>query len=222
MPVRVDDADVGGIVVTTTKLAKVAGRIVFEGGAPEKSAPIRVAAETSSALSAVSVGGWPHAEVRNDFTFELTGLFGPHIITLTGQPPGWVVKSVKYREADITDTPVEFKTSTDPAALEITLSRQGAVVSGRVLDGAGKGIDAGYVLLFSADPARRQFGLSSVKTTRPKADGSFTLGTVRAGEYVIVAVSRRVADVSGVPGCSRARTGRAGRRADPARRKREA
>ena len=62
-------------------------------------------------------------------------------------------------------------------------------MSGRVLDGAGKSIDAGYVLLLSADPARRQPGLSGVKTTRPKADGSFTLGSVRAGEYIsIVAV----------------------------------
>ena len=108
---------------------------------------------------------------------------------MTGQPPGWVVKSVRSREADVTDTPVEFKTSTDPAALEVTMSRQGAIVSGRVLDGAGKSIDAGYVLLFSANPARRQFGHSSVKTTRPKADGSFTLGSVRAGEYLIVAVT---------------------------------
>ena len=190
LPIRVDGGDVEGLVVTTTKLARVAGRIVFEDGTPAGGESIRVTAAMPPATAGrISSGPWPSAEVRPDSTFELTGLFGPQIITVAGQPREWIVKSVTYRGDDITDLPVEFKTSPDPAALEIAMTRRGAIVSGRVLDVAGNGTEAGYVLLISADPARRRSGLGMVTTAEPKTDGAFTLGPVRQGEYVVLAAS---------------------------------
>ena len=90
---------------------------------------------------------------------------------------------------DITDAPVELKTNTDPAALEIIMTRRGAIISGRVTDEAGKGTETGYVMLIFANPARRRTGTGIVNTAKPKADGTLTLAPVRAGEYVILAVS---------------------------------
>jgi hypothetical protein len=186
--IRVDDADVDGIVVTTTKPAKVTGRIVFEEGAPENlSEPMRVSAETPPSLPGWSFGSSPGGEVRGDLTFELNRLLGPQIVYVTERPPGWVVKSVRYRDNDVTDTPVEFRTSSDPAALEITMTRRGAVVSGRILDAAGTIVSGGFVLLISADPIRRRSGVGIVGVAGQKSDGSFTLRPVRAGEYVIAA-----------------------------------
>jgi hypothetical protein len=186
--IRVDDADVDGIVVTTTKPARVAGRIVFEEGAPENlSEPMRVRAETPPSLPGWSFGSSPGGEVRSDLTFELNRLLGPRIVHVTGRPPGWVVKSVRYRDSDVTDTPVEFRTSSDPAALEITMTRRGAVVSGRILDAAGKIVSGGFAMLISADPIRRRSGVGIVGVAGQKSDGSFTLRPVRAGEYVIAA-----------------------------------
>ena len=132
LPIRVDGGDVEGLVVTTTKLARVAGRIVFEDSTPATGGqPIRVIAGTPPATAGrISSGPWPGAEVRTDSTFELTGLFGPQVITVAGQPREWIVKSITYRGDDVTDVPVEFKTSTDPTALEITMTRRGAIVSG--------------------------------------------------------------------------------------------
>ncbi len=79
------------------------------------------------------------------------------------------------------------------------MTRRGAIVGGRVLDAAGKGTDAAYIWLVSADPLRRQFGLGTVKTTRPKPDGSFTVGAVRAGEYVIIATTPETAKYLSLP-----------------------
>jgi Carboxypeptidase regulatory-like domain len=189
LPIRVDAGDVEGVVVTTTRLARVAGRIVFEDGAPAGSESIRVAATPPATVGRISSGPSPTAEVRADSTFELTGLFGPQIITIAGQPREWIVKSVTYRGDDVTDVPIEFKTRTDPAALEITMTKRGAIVSGRLLDAAGNGTEAGYVLLISADPARRRSGFGIVATATPKTDGAFTLGPVRHGEYVVLAAS---------------------------------
>jgi hypothetical protein len=190
LPISVDSADVEGVVVTTSKLAKVAGRIVFEEGLPETmSEKIKVTTGmTRTTPHGMMTGPPASAEVRDDSTFELTGLFGPQIVAVTGQPRGWVVKSVKYRGEDVTDLPVEFKTSTDPRALEVVLTRRVALVSGRALDDEGKPIEEGFVVLLPADAARRKAGRHLLKFATLKSDGAYSLGPVRAGEYIIAAL----------------------------------
>ena len=105
-----------------------------------------------------------------------------------GPPRGWIVKSVKYRGDDVTDTAVEFQSSTDPRLLEVTLTNQGAMITGRVLGDDGKDSPDAYVVMLPGDVARwRPF--PGMPTITPKADGTFTIGPVRAGEYVIAAVT---------------------------------
>lgn len=86
MPISVDNADVEGVVVTTTKLTKIAGRIIFDDGLPETlSEKIRVTVVmTRTPHYGMMVGRSPAAEVREDSTFELTELFGPQTIAVTG------------------------------------------------------------------------------------------------------------------------------------------
>jgi hypothetical protein len=105
-----------------------------------------------------------------------------------GPPRGWIVKSVKYRGDDVTDTAVEFKSSSDSRLLEVTLTNQGAIVTGRVLGDDGKASPDAYVVMLPADVSRwRPF--PGTPTITPKADGTFTIGPVRAGEYVVAAVT---------------------------------
>jgi hypothetical protein len=192
LPIRVDSADVDGVVVATAKPAKVAGRIIFEEGLAEKlSNPLRVSTSTDkTSLLGRVFGRWRNpAEVRPDLTFELTDLFGPQIVSVSGQPRGWVVRSVKYRDEDVTDVAVEFKTNSDPRTLEIVLTRQSALVSGRVLDDAGKAMQEGVVALLAGDPSKRRSIGRAVSTATLKAEGTFSLAAVRAGEYIIVALS---------------------------------
>jgi len=188
--VGVDSADVDGIMVTTAKLPRVVGQIVFEGAGPRKSGsePMRVSAQSATPESQVLSGVLgPGAAVQNDDSFVLTALPGPQFVTVTEQPAGWHVRSVTYGDDDVTDTPVEFKKGGDPAALHITMTRGGAVVSGRLFDAAGKRVPAGYAMLISADPVRRRSGLGLVSLTLAESDGSFVLGAVRAGEYIVAA-----------------------------------
>ena len=185
----VDTADVEGIVVTTSRLPKVAGRVVFEDGEPPRgSEAMRVfSGPTTPVLRRMGIGHYPGAEVQSDSTFVLTAVPGPQFITLENQPSGWIVGAVTYKDEDVTDTAVQLKASSDSSALQITMTRRGAVVSGRVLDSAGKTVSAAYALLISSDPLKRQSSLGIVKSAITKSDGTFTLGPVRAGEYVIAA-----------------------------------
>ena len=191
VPVRVDSEDIHGLVVATSKPATVAGRIVVEGGTPEQgTAKLSVMTRPDEMTGhwRMMFGPQTPAAVRDDMSFQLDGLFGPQLLMVTGAPRGWIVKSVKYRGDDVTDTAVEFQSSTDPRLLEVTLTNQGAVITGRVLGDDGKDSPDAYVVLLPADVTRwRPFpGLPAIT---PKADGTFTIGPVRAGEYVIAAVT---------------------------------
>ncbi len=191
VPVRVDAADIDGIVVATSKSAKVAGRIVFEGGPPEQGTlklSIMTSPDEMTRGGRMMFGPTAPAGVREDMSFELSGLFGPQLLMVAGVPRGWIVKSVRYRGDDVTDTAIEFKSSSDPSLLEVTLTNQGAFVTGRVLGDDGKESTEASVVLLPADVSRwRPFpGLAAIP---PKSDGTFTIGPVRAGEYIAAAVT---------------------------------
>jgi len=190
VPVRVDAANVDGVVVATSKAAKVAGRIVFEGGMPEQGTPKLSIMTTPEEINGGHMMSGPQspAPVRDDMSFELDGLFGPQLLMVMGAPRGWIAKSVKYRGDDVTDKAVEFKSSSDPRLLEVTLTNQGAIVTGRVLGDDDKPSSEASVVLLPADLSRwRPFpGWPAMPT---KADGTFTIGPVRAGEYIVAAVA---------------------------------
>ena len=189
-PVRVD-TDVDGLVVATAKPAKVAGRIVFEGGAPDQGPSklsVMARPDDTSGRGHMMFGPQMPAAVREDLSFELDGLFGPQLLMVMGPPRGWIIKSVKYRGDDVTETAVEFKSSSDPRLLEVTLTNQGAVVTGRVLDDNGKESPDALVVLLPAEVSRwRPF--PGTPAIAPRSDGTFTIGPVRAGEYVVAAVT---------------------------------
>jgi len=177
--------------VVTSKAAKIAGRVVFDTGVPDEGArklTIRTMPDMTSGPRRMMLEPQAPAAVREDMSFELDGLFGPQMLVVAGVPPGWIVKSVIYRGADVTDTAIEFKSSTDPRLLEITLTNQGAFVTGRVLSDDGTEPTDVSVVLLPADVSRWRPtpGLPAIP---PKADGTFTIGPVRAGEYILAAVT---------------------------------
>ena len=87
-----------------------------------------------------------------------------------------------------TETAVEFKSSSDPRLLEVTLTSQGAIVTGRVLGDDGKESPDAYVVMMPADVSRWR-AVPGTPAITPKTDGTFTIGPVRAGEYVVAAVT---------------------------------
>ena len=68
------------------------------------------------------------------------------------------------------------------------MTNHGAIVTGRVLGDNGKASPDASVVLLPADVSRwRPFpGLPAIP---PKADGTFTIGPLRAGEYIVAAVT---------------------------------
>ena len=121
--------------------------------------------------------------VREERQFVLTGIFGRRTLELANVPRGWYVKSVRYEGHEIIDQPTELKAGTDPARLEVVLSNRGAVVTGRTVDDRGVPVGAARLFLFRADDVQ-----SRVADARTSTDGTFRLGPVRGGDYLIVAL----------------------------------
>jgi protocatechuate 3,4-dioxygenase beta subunit len=193
VPFRVENADVEGLVVTTAKTAKITGRVVFEDDAPTTSgSSIRISTMPDMANRRFMMGPPASAQVKPDMTFELTGLFGPLTVQVGNPPRGWIAKSIRFNGEEIIDTLHDFTNARASDAMEIVLTSRGAHIAGRVTNEKGEPVPEATLLLVPADPARRRVALNPMmfSGTAPKADGSFQIGPVRAGEYMLAAVSQ--------------------------------
>jgi hypothetical protein len=170
--------DLDGVVIAMKPSVRVTGRIVFEGLA---SPPLRSSLVLSPrGRTRGGAPGWAEARVAADLAFTLTNLFGPQRIVVSGVPRGWVVKSVRYRGRDITNTFAEFRNG--PDELEIVLSDRGAILTGTVADERGNPAAGARVFMFPADADRRDSDARSLVAV--SKDGRFTLPPHRADDYL--------------------------------------
>ena len=184
IPLDVNGEDVAGIVVVMRAGGRARGRITFEdGGAGDlNAAKLRVEAASVN-RPGLSYPALPSA-VAQDFTFELKDVHGPHLIRVSGLPPGLTVRSITYRGRDIRDLPAELDGDPRTDALEVTVTRRGAELSGRVLGDRGSPADAG-VYVFPAD--RRRWEGWFRGSTRTIAS-EFRVQDLPEGDYYVVAV----------------------------------
>jgi len=184
-PVTLAEDHVTDLVVSMRPPANLQGRLVFEDGPPP-----------SDSVGALTVTAWPEtgrfhtpirpARVENDLSFTLNGLSGRLRLSVPSLPRGWVLKSIRYKGIDITETATEFVT--DPGQqVEIVLTTRLAIVSGSVTDDTGGPAAGACVLLLSTVPTQP---VSGVYGRTPMAvvtrDGRFTLPGVAAGDYLLV------------------------------------
>jgi hypothetical protein len=180
------DADLD-VVLSMSRTARVAGQIVFEDGTIPAAA-----ARKEMSVSAIPAPRAPRARagpVRADLTFELDELHGPQVLAVDGAPDGWVVGSIRYAGVDVTDVPVELRDSGDARQLQITMTRRGALMTGRVVDAAGAPLPGAHVFLVSAQPQRWVRGRTG-PTAVAGDGGAFSLAMHRPGEYLLVALTQ--------------------------------
>ena len=191
--VRIDAADIDGLMITMAKPVDVAGRIVLEDPAasftvaPGWGPPFLSARLTSDKGPGYGSTSTAYPDETRSFKFE--GIFGRRTIDIANVPRGWYVKSIKYRGKEVIDTPTEFGASDDPAGLEVLMSNRGGVVSGKVTDDAGKPVRGARVMLLSVNQDRWTMFASYAGTRATSAaDGTYRFGPQRDGDYFVVAV----------------------------------
>lgn len=186
--VTVGDANVENLIVQTAKAATVHGRLEFEGERPGSLSGARIAARPPRTGGSYSGPPPEPVSVAADDTFVLSGLFGPQVVQAIGLPRPWVVKEIRYLEADVLGRPVELKAGTDPARLRVILTNRSAAVKGRIHDLAGHDPANVRVLFYSADRPWEVETLAFAYTAPVNEQAGFTIAPVRAGDYYIVAM----------------------------------
>jgi protocatechuate 3,4-dioxygenase beta subunit len=190
-PLRIDATDVSGVVLTVSRGADVAGRVVFDGepAPPPRGLQMRIGAHHAGDAAQMysGVNRPASATVREDLGFALTGAYGPLILDVIGAPPGWVVKSMRYGDAEIAGVATEFSPGPRSPGVEIVLTNRIGRLTIRPVDEQGRPA-AALVFLMPADAARWRSGATFALV--PRADGTPAPVARLPGEYVILALGR--------------------------------
>ena len=185
--------DVGPLRLGSSPSHSLNGRVVIEGG-------LRMARDTFR-VSAVAVDpevapepalvGQPAAPLKEDGTFELTGLAGA-VRLVVHAPAGWWLKSVRGLGARTAADAIEAMGAGEEVTLVV--ANTAATVRGRVLDDVRE--PGRIVLLFAADEARRYSRSPYIKTVNPDSAGRFAVMSVPPGDYFVAAVVQDMRDQS--------------------------
>ena len=182
MPVSVGSSDVS-VTVTTAPAAIVTGRISASPpvALPPKFEAVVVAAPARDGGRSVS------AAVDPKGTFELEGVAGSVVLSISGLPRGWALQRIEVGGQDVTDVPVSFAPGSKAAA-EVVLTNRVTAVTGTIFRNGAVMPDAA-VLVFAADGARWPMPSRFVRIVRADREGRFTAEGLPAGDYLALALS---------------------------------
>jgi hypothetical protein len=166
------------------------GAISFEGDAPMPSPDeVKVIAMTTDFVNG-PIAGPPRtsARIRDDWTFEIGGLFGSGVLRLAQPLSPWGIKTVVLDGRDVTNTPIDFRQA-GGMRFEVTLASRWAAVAGRV-EQDGRPIAEYAVVLFPTDGSKWAFPSGLTRLARPEPDSTFAVHDLPIGTYYVVALSR--------------------------------
>jgi hypothetical protein len=192
----VNGVDVSGVTVHLSTGSTIEGRITFDGGEPPEDpdfhlSPIPMDPDQISLVDNAPV----RADIHDDWTFDMSGITGPRILTLTQAPEGWMLKAVRVNGVDATDTPLMFGTPDQSLRdVEVVLTNRAGTLSVRALPAAAGGAADFRVMVFPADRALRYSGSRYVKVGVPDGGAEIRLRGLPRGDYYVTALGKQVLD----------------------------
>jgi hypothetical protein len=183
----VNGSDIDEVVLTQKVGSTVSGTIVTDEGTPPPfpTSGVRVFIEApdGKVLPTVRV-----VSVGNDWSFRMQGLGGPFLFRMTGLPEGWTMASAMLDDRNVADSPLNVPTGNrEIKGMRIVVTRKIGRVTGTVLDSNGKTTSAAAVLIFADDGSLWMPYSRFIRTTRPGADGRFSISELPPGTYRAVA-----------------------------------
>jgi hypothetical protein len=184
-----DGHDVEGLQLVTSAGWSMTGRIRTESGEPPAVDRTRIslgANLVSPDQQPRTVGMFLSTQIKDDWTFAVTNLFGASRLSVT-TPAGWALKSVMQEDRDVSDTPLEMKSGEELSGLEIVLTNRATRVSGQITDQKDAAAD-GTVIVFAADSARWFDGSRSIRSARADQQNRYEVAGLPAGDYLAIAL----------------------------------
>jgi hypothetical protein len=190
MPVSVGTDDVAGVVLTLQEGFRFSGRFEFAGSRPRPTpSQFQIPITVESADGRPPTQGGPPIRPTNDGRFTTPSqLPGKYFLRTGGAPGGWTLQSISVNGVDATETPVEL--TQNISGVVVTFTDQVSDVRGAV-KGIAPGDDPPAVIVFPFDnTAWKNFGVNPLRMRRTLANaaGNFSLGSLPAGDYFVIAV----------------------------------
>ncbi|HEX5069475.1 MAG TPA: carboxypeptidase regulatory-like domain-containing protein [Vicinamibacterales bacterium] len=194
--------DVTGLALSVAPGINIRGRLAFEsetkkapetnGGSvwliPEIQLPVTTGAGLVRSLQIPAAG-----RTRPDGTFEFGGVAPGKYWLMTsgaGVPmDAWQLRSAVIGGRDVLDGLVEVPAGSGPLELVMTYDDKPARLSGRLETASGAPASDVFVLAFAADRNLRGPYSRRIKAVRPGEDGSFGIGGLPAGDYLLAALT---------------------------------
>jgi hypothetical protein len=182
--------DVSGVRLQASAGSRVEGRVIVEEGGPLKSFErLNVEALPVDPDLAPPRSSLFRLRLSAAGTFVAEGLVGARMFRARELPFPYSLKAVRLGGRDVTDDPMSFGTSQQSLTdVEIVLTASAPVITGSVVDAAGRRVGDYTAIAFSTDD--RRWGPESrfVRQSRPSADGSFTIHGIPPDEYHVAAL----------------------------------
>ena len=185
--VSVEGADIKDLVVAQKNGSTVNGWVTTDDGGvppfPSSGVYVMLVAGGDKVLPTVYVNA-----VNTDWSFKLSSLGGPFMFRIRGIPEDWTLGAVRLNDKDITDVPWDVPMRGETlGGLQIVVTQKIGRVSGTVADAKGVPTAAATVVIFSDEPELWIPGSRFIRTTRPGADGRFSIAGLPAGTYRAIA-----------------------------------
>jgi hypothetical protein len=190
--ITVGSGNVDGIRLVGANAVTVTGRVILDAVTASSVRPgaIEVLATPAQSAGTPFGGAVRPVGLNDDLTFELKVWPGKARLVLTNTPPGWTMRSVRYRHVDVTDNGIEFKPGEHITGVEIELTDKLTNVVGLVTDGRGESVTDYWVLVFPHDRDRWMTGSRYIQSGRPDQNGRFRVSGLPPGEYSLIALDR--------------------------------
>jgi hypothetical protein len=194
LPVTVGDRDVDGVSLALRRGARVSGRAVFEGSAPQPNAAALQALTVYLTPAAPGASTSPSVRVGPDSQFVTVGSApGRYFVTVNGTaPPGWSLQNPTFEGRNTDESPLDLQ-SDDVSGVVLQFTDQPTEVLGTVHPRAGGSaaeIQAA-VIAFPAELAAwmdRGMNTRRMRVGGVTKTGTFSLSNLAPGEYLIAAV----------------------------------
>ena len=188
------DGDDLNVVLTTSSGWSAAGRIVADTGPLPPAVRDRAFVGTLPVQTALlgvrvgNVGGPDQGRPSPEGTFQVSGIFGPVRIWITGLPDGWIVKEILHDGRDVAGKPIEGRNAESISGLQVVLSNRATKIRGPVTDANGTPAAGGTVLVFADDGDKWFVRSPYVRAVRPNKDGRYEIQGLPPGDYLAIAV----------------------------------
>ena len=186
--VEVAGEDIEDVKVTLRPGAVLEGALAIENRRGSKTPDFTTLRVRAPFVDGNAFGDSLTGVVEPDGSFVLRGIMkGTHQIVLDGLRLPWVVKSVIYQGADITDTPIEAAEKQSIRGVRLTITDAASEVTGTVTNARHGAVAGAGVLVFARVPLFWMRTNRRMRVAYTDVTGRFSVAGLPAGEYVAVA-----------------------------------